>query len=136
MGRLRYIVAISLDSFIARIDSGHDCIIHDESIDFVALYARFDAFIMGRKTFETVESMGDDNPLRSKLKDQLAVVTSTLNPSSYPAITILGSLEQAREWVHEAKAKRERDIWLFGGGLLCGHLLRHRLVDTIELYTH
>ena len=52
MRRVRYSVAATLDGFIADPDGGYDWIIMDEAIDFAAMFAEFDTFVMGRKTWD------------------------------------------------------------------------------------
>jgi dihydrofolate reductase len=51
MSRLRYNAATTLDGFIASPDGSTDWIIEDLAVDFNALYAAFDTFLMGRKTY-------------------------------------------------------------------------------------
>lgn len=132
MGKLRYNVAASLDGFIARPDGSYDWIVEDSSIDFAALFAQFDAFIMGRKTFETMCAQGDQNPLKDRPKDRLAVVTS--GGISLPhEVTVLEGTAQAVAWIADAKKRFGRDIWLFGGGALCASLLDEGVVDTFEV---
>ena len=69
MRRLRYNVACSLDGFIADPDGGYDWIVDDKGIDFDALYAQFDTFVMGRRTWEVMQAQGDANPLRGRRID-------------------------------------------------------------------
>jgi dihydrofolate reductase len=52
MRRVRYSVAVTLDGFIADPDGGYDWIIMDEAIDFAAMFAEFDTFVMGRKRWD------------------------------------------------------------------------------------
>ncbi|KAL8338254.1 hypothetical protein RB601_006495 [Gaeumannomyces tritici] len=134
MGKLRYNVATSLDGFIARPDGSYDWIPADNSIDFAALYAQFDAFIMGRKTYETMLAQGEQNPLKGRPRDRLAVVTSA-GLAGGPArdVTVLAGAAEAAAWVAEAKRRLERDVWLFGGGVLAASLLDEGVVDTIEV---
>ena len=54
MRKVRYSVAATLDGFIADADGGYDWIIMDDSIDFAAMFAEFDTFVMGRKTWESI----------------------------------------------------------------------------------
>ena len=46
-------------------------------------------------------------------------------------MTILG--DKAEETVAALRARRGKDIWLFGGGSLFRSLLAARLVDTVEV---
>jgi|GEM_PF-6212510 dihydrofolate reductase len=69
MRRLRYNVACSLDGFIADPDGGYDWIVDDKGIDVDALYAQFDTFVMGRRTWEVMQAQGDANPLRGRRID-------------------------------------------------------------------
>ena len=52
MRRIRYQVAASLDGYIAGPNGEADWIIMDPDIDFAALFAQFDTFLMGRGTFD------------------------------------------------------------------------------------
>lgn len=52
MPRIRYKVAASVDGFIADRDGGYDWVVHDPDVDFFALFAEFDAFLFGRRTYE------------------------------------------------------------------------------------
>ncbi|KAL8371638.1 hypothetical protein RB595_001437 [Gaeumannomyces hyphopodioides] len=134
MGKLRYNVAASLDGFIARPDGSYDWIPPDDSIDFAALYAQFDAFIMGRKTYETMLAQGDENPLKDRPRDRVAVVTGTgLAGGSARDVTVLAGTAEAVAWVAEAGRRFGRDVWLFGGGALAASLLDEGVVDTVEV---
>jgi hypothetical protein len=59
MRRIRYQVACSLDGYIAGPKDEFDWITPEPSFDFDALYAQFDTLLMGRRTYETVQSMGE-----------------------------------------------------------------------------
>ena len=54
MRRIRYVVAASLDGYIAGPQGEADWIIMDPDIDFGALFAEFDTILLGRRTFETM----------------------------------------------------------------------------------
>ena len=51
MRRIRYVVAASLDGYIAGPNGEADWIIMDPEIDFRALFKQFDTFLLGRRTF-------------------------------------------------------------------------------------
>ncbi|KAJ9652463.1 hypothetical protein H2198_008286 [Neophaeococcomyces mojaviensis] len=131
MRRLRYNIAASLDGFIASPNGATDWIVEDESIDFVKLYAEFDMFVMGRKTYETLLDMGEQNPLRGKRREEMAIVSSGMRAEEHPEVTLVK--EDVVRYVADLKAKDGRDIWLFGGGKLARCLLEAELVDTIEV---
>ena len=127
--RLRYNVACSLDGFIADPDGGYDWIVDDHSIDFDALYAQFDTFVMGRKTWEVMESMGDANPLAAGKAKRVIVASRTKTEGAGVSIV----REGIEEVVATLKAEvSDRDIWLFGGAELAGTLFAAGLVDRVE----
>jgi len=132
MRRLCYGVAASLDGFIAGPNGEHDWIVHDPAIDFAAMFARYDTLLMGRGTYEVATTSRN---LFSSLPHQWVVVSRTMKPEDHPGVTILSSgIEEA---VAALKAQPgpspQKDIWLFGGGVLFRSLLDAELVDTIEV---
>jgi dihydrofolate reductase len=52
MRRVSYVVAMSLDGYIAGPNGEADWIITDPEIDFRALFEQFDTSLMGRRTLE------------------------------------------------------------------------------------
>jgi hypothetical protein len=54
MRRVRYMVAMSLDDYIAGPNGEADWIIMVPEIDFRALFEQFDTFLLGRRTFESI----------------------------------------------------------------------------------
>ncbi len=127
MRRLRYNVAATLDGFIAGPDDEFDWIPHDETIDFAALFAEFDTFVMGRRTWEATAAQGPESPLAGR---RVVVVSRTLAPEAAPGATIVR--EGVVEAVTRLKAEEGKDVWLFGGGALFRTLLDAGLVDTVE----
>jgi dihydrofolate reductase len=126
MRRVRYVVTMSLDGYIAGPNGEADWIIMDPEIDFQALFDQFDTFIMGRRTFEGIGGAGGGNS-----GGQTTVFSRTLRQEDYPNVTIVSeNLEQA---LAELRAKPGKDIWLFGGGSLFRSLLEARLVDAVEV---
>jgi dihydrofolate reductase len=86
MRRLRYNCAATLDGFIADPDGGYGWIVEDASIDFDALYAQFDSFVMGRKTWEVMQALGEANPLRGR---RVIVASRTLDAAAHPDLTVV-----------------------------------------------
>lgn len=127
MRRIRYQVAMSLDGYIAGPKGEYDWIIADPEIDFGALWAEFDTFLMGRKTFETMGTSG----LGMFAGKKVIVFSRTLRQSDYPQVTIVA--DESTEMLASIKGERGKDIWLFGGGSLFRSLLDAGLVDTVEV---
>ena len=123
MRRLRYQVATSVDGYIAAPDGSADWIPMDPAIDFTALWAQFDTFLMGRRTFEAAGGMASGQ--------RVIVASRTLPSGEHHGVTVLGG--DLVEEVAKLKAETGKDIWLFGGGDLFASLLEADLVDTVEL---
>ena len=127
MRRIRYAVAMSLDGFIAGPKGEADWIIMDPEIDFAELFAQFDTFLLGRRTFEAMGPAGQKGSPGIKT----VVFSRTLRQQDYPKVTIVA--EDAEKKVAALRAEPGKDIWLFGGGLLFRSLLAAGLVDTVEV---
>ena len=125
--RLRYQVAVSLDGFIADPNGGYDWIVGDPAIDFRALYREFDTAVMGRKTWDLMESQGA--PAMPGI--EVVAFSRTLPPVSRKGARLTN--DDPASVVRELKAQKGRDIWLFGGGELFRALLDASLVDTVEV---
>jgi dihydrofolate reductase len=129
MRRLRYSVAASLDGYIADANGGFDWITHDPTVDFAALFERVDTILMGRRTFETMQSQGG-SPWKAETR--VYVVSRTLSPESASGMTVV-----REDPVALASALRHEpgsgEIWLFGGGRLFATLLGGHQVDSVEV---
>lgn len=123
MRRIRYQVACSLDGYIAGPNDEYDWIVADPDIDFDALYAEFDTFLMGRRTFEVAGAMIPSG-------QNVIVYSRTLRQEDHPGVTILRAPDRAM--LDELRAQPGKDIWLFGGGELFRTLLELDCVDTVE----
>src|SRR5690349_12385385 len=60
MRKVIYGGAMSLDGYIAGPHGEHDWIVMDPDLDFAAFAARFDTYLIGRKTFEALRAMGSE----------------------------------------------------------------------------
>ena len=126
MRRIRYCCAVSLDGYIAGPGGEFDWIVTDPEMDFGAMSEQFDAYLLGRKTFEATGG-GD----RSSPGVRSFVFSRTLRQSDYKNVTIVG--ENWRELVGSLREEPGKDIWLFGGGSLFRSLAGEGLVDTVEV---
>ncbi len=127
MRRVRYVVAMSLDGYIAGPNGEADWIIMDPDIDFGALFDQFDTFLLGRGTFEAIGGAGG----RGQPGVQTIVFSRTLRQQDYPNLTIVS--ENPQQALADLRSKPGKDIWLFGGGSLFRSLLEARLVDAVEV---
>lgn len=127
MRRVRYVVAMSLDGYIAGPHGESDWIVADPEVDFGKLFAGFDTALMGRVTYEAVARAGPGSMqgLRS------IVFSRTLRQSDHPDVTIIA--DSPREAVADLQSKRGKDLWLFGGGSLFRSFLELQLVNTVEV---
>lgn len=115
MRRVRYCVAASLDGFIAGPNGEADWIVNDPEIDFAALFAQFDTFLMGRRTYEHMRRLGGGLPKNAE--------THVFSHAS----------GAAEDTVRRLRSVAGKDIWLFGGGSLFRSLAAADLVDTVEV---
>ena len=127
MRRIRYSVAISLDGYIAGSGGEFDWIPMDPDIDFAALAAQFDTYLVGRRTFEVMRGHGP----AAMRGVRTFVFSRTLRQSDYDDVTIVG--DTWKEVVQALRAEEGKDIWLFGGGSLFRSLAEEGLVDTVEV---
>jgi dihydrofolate reductase len=128
MRQLRYGVAMSLDGFIAGPNGEYDWIVHDPAIGFAAMFARYDTFLMGRRTYEAASEKGKS---WDRSGQRWIVVSTTLKPEDHPSVTVLSS--GVAEAVAALKAQPGKDIWLMGGGVLFRFLLDAGLVDAVNV---
>ena len=127
MRRIRYVVATSLDGYIAGPKDEADWIIMDPDIDFQALFEQFDTVLLGRRTFEAMVRRGQAELPGMKM----FVFSRVLRQRDHPKVTIVA--EKAEELLTALRAESGKDIWLFGGGLLFRSLADAGLVDTVEV---
>jgi dihydrofolate reductase len=119
---------MSLDGFIAGPNGEADWIVMDPDIDFAGLFAQFDTFLMGRKTFEMMASQGQGG---GSPGTKTFVFSKTLRQKDHPGVTIVS--EAPEKVIAQLKSEPGKDIWLFGGGSLFTSLASKGLVDTVEV---
>ena len=131
MARIRFYVATSLDGFIAD---------REGSVDWLAPYdarlygydnflAEIGALIMGRRTYEVINAIGEEWPYAGKpvyvlTSQSLGNVPRGVMPTSHG---LAGAVQLAGE-------ATRNDIWIVGGAVTMQAALDDDLVDLIEMY--
>lgn len=144
MRKVKYLVASSLDGFIARLDGAVDWLFMDNTdYGMGEFFKSIDAVLLGRKTYEFAVSHSPKPKAKSKkAKGQRAsepamksyVFSRTLKPETDESVRVIA--ENAGGFVRDLKAEAGKDIWLMGGGELAKSLFAERLVDEISLNIH
>ncbi len=127
MRRIRYMVAASLDGYIAGPQGEADWILMDPDIDMRALLDEFDTMLVGRRSLEAMGNGGQEVERQFGMKAY--VFSRTLQQSDHPGLTIVS--ENVEETLNNLREESGKDIWLFGGGLLFRSLLAAGHVDGV-----
>ena len=129
MRPIRYNVAASLDGYIADANGAFDWIPDDSAVDFEALFARVDTYLLGRRTYDTVRATAS-SPFNPGAR--VYVFSRSLTPGTEQGVTIVRD-----DPVALARSLRQEEgsgeIWLFGGGELFATLLAAGQVDRVEI---
>lgn len=125
MRKVVYGGAMSLDGFIAGPNGEYDWIVMDPEIDFTAQMARFDTFLIGRRTFEVMRRMGDGPPTPGIRN---IVFSRTVRAEDCPNAVLS---DDAVAMVAGLRKQPGKDMALFGGGELFRSLLGAGLVDEV-----
>ncbi len=140
--------ANSLDNYIARKDDAVDWLMwSDEAAEIMKTYwKKFDAMLMGRKTYEVSLKMyprPKKSPKKSAKKKQSSdpyaginsyVFSRTLKPGEHEGVEIVS--DNAVEFVKKLKTQKGKDICLMGGGDLARTFFEAGLIDEIGFNIH
>jgi len=105
--------------------------------DGLGLLSACDTMLMGRRTYQTFSKLwpGRVHPWADRLNSiQKYVFSSTLDKVEWDHSTLVRG-EIATE-IAELKAQKGRDIVLFGHSRIGEILLKHRLLDVLDLSIH
>lgn len=130
MRKLKYYIASTIDGFIAHEDGSFDGFLMtgEHVSDYLAALEKFDAVLMGRKTYEVGVKEGLTSPYPQM---QQFLISRTLQTSPDEAVTLVS--EGLTELVKTLKSESGKDIYLCGGGNLGATLLAEKLIDEIIL---
>jgi dihydrofolate reductase len=128
MSKIRYIVAVTLDGYIAGPNGEADWILMDPEVNFAELWAQFDTLLMGRKTYDAAKKRLGEAFIQGR---KTIIVSRTLRSADAPSVTIVSELD--RDWLQSLRVQSRKDIWLMGGGELFRAMLAMHEVDTVEV---
>ncbi len=128
MRNIRYIVAMSLDGFIAGPNGEIDWIENDPDVDFAAIWAQFDTALMGRKTYEVAMRRLGEKAFAGVAS---FVFSRTLKQQEHPGVTVVRELDA--DWIQTLKRQSGKDLWLFGGGSLFRQFMDAGCIDSVEV---
>jgi len=131
MRKLKHFIATSLDGYIATPTGGVDWLFHDQDYGYSEFIAGIDTVIMGRKTYETSISFGEDVYPGKK-----AYVFSRTRPISHNRNYTFVVEQKPADFVKQLLAEPGLDVWLVGGGEITRELLDAGLIDHFVVSVH
>lgn len=126
-------LAVSLDGFIEGPNGEFDWCFTDQDYGMSAFFERIDASVMGRKSYELMQSMGEAAVIPGMPALKEYIFSNTLTDVGPNRILVSGDAAAA---VKQIKAEAGKDIWLFGGACFTSFLLQQELVDELWLSVH
>ena len=134
MRKVTFMVANSLDNYIARKDGAVDWILGGEEAAsaLAEFWKTVDTVVLGRKTYEPVLESGKPFPTYPGVKNY--VLSRMLQGSPDKNVEIIR--EDVVEFVRKLKTGEGKDIFVMGGGLLAKPLFEADLIDEVGLHIH
>ncbi|HEV8590761.1 MAG TPA: dihydrofolate reductase family protein [Pyrinomonadaceae bacterium] len=137
--------ANSLDNYIAREDHSYDWIIFGEETKklMAEMWPRFDAMVMGRKTYEVTTGVSatqstkaekKKNPKKNSFGMETYVFSRTVEPGKRDGVEFVS--EDPGKFVRKLKKQKGKDIMVMGGGEIGSLLLEAGVVDEIGFNIH
>lgn len=128
---MTYAAAMSADQFIAKPDGDVSWLdafhVELEESGVAELFARVDALVMGRATYDFVFDYGSW-PYEAKP----AWVCTSSKLKALPGATI-SAVDSTDAVVSEARRRGFTHLWLLGGGRLASSLLEQGLIDQLSI---
>lgn len=131
MARVRFYVATSLDGFIADGQGSVDWLApYDARLyGYDKFFAEVGALVMGRRTYEAINALGEEWPYRGK---PVFVLTSqSLGKVPHGVAAAPRGMWQA---LQHARLSTPKDIWIVGGAVAMQSALDDGLIDLMEIF--
>jgi dihydrofolate reductase len=128
MARVQYLVASTLDGYIAHPDGSFDGFVWDDEVvaDFLASLQTYSTVVMGRKTYEVGLREGKTSPYPHLRQ----IVFSRSMPTTPDAAVEVTSKAPA-EVVRTLRAQESAPIWVCGGATVATQLFAAGLIDDV-----
>lgn len=120
-------MAVSANGFVARRDGDEDFLPNDNWMQLLQYAKKYGHLIWGRKTYEAVESWGQDY-IKSLDAIDIIIVSRSKKTFSRSNVTVCSSPEEA---IEIAKSRNYKKAFLSGGPSLNTSFIRSDLVDEI-----
>ncbi|MFL6468149.1 MAG: dihydrofolate reductase family protein [Pyrinomonadaceae bacterium] len=140
MRKVIYGGATSLDQYLAREDGAVDWLIHDnEAMEIMRdMWPRFDAMVMGSKTWTTsIENFSEEDLEKARKMSagmRTIVFSRSLEPGKRHGAEFLNA--DAAEFVSNMKREKGKDIMVMGGGELARSLFEAGVIDEVGFNIH
>ncbi|BAP56985.1 bifunctional deaminase-reductase domain-containing protein [Thioploca ingrica] len=130
MRKVILFTAVSLDSYIARIQGEVDWLFTDNDYGYDDFYQSIDTTLMGHNTYQQILSWGN-----FPYPEKINYVFSKIHPQPYHhSISFINNA--IPDFVNQLKAKPGKNIWLVGGSQINTMLLNNDLIDEMILAVH
>jgi dihydrofolate reductase len=126
-------VAVTLDNFIEGPNGEYDWCFTDQDYGMKQFMDRIDSIFYGRKSYEMMMKSFEENSTNNPFQSKRSYVFSNTKKTMVDAEVISTDFVES---VNQLKNNEGKDIWLFGGAVLTGSLLKAQLVDELWLSVH
>lgn len=123
-------IASSLDGYIATPSHDITWLYDDQDYGYTQFYNSIDSLIMGRKTYDVINSIG---VFPYKDKECFVVSTGEHSDNSYVQFITQKIVSKIKDL---KKNKSKGNIWLVGGSQIIDFFLEHHLIDEIIVSVH
>ncbi len=128
-----YDVAVSADGFIASPDGDFSLFPTDEDVvaDYMARVQSYGTVIMGRATYEVIYAYGLEPGTNPYPHADTYVVSDQIELPQLSDVTRIASQDASA--IRSIAANSTKPVYLAGGGVFAGWMLRQGLIDLLRL---
>lgn len=133
MRKVKYMVAASLDGYIASPDGSVDWLerakgnAKGEDYDMSQFFKSIDTMLVGRKTYEQALAMGAGKPISPGMRN--FIFSRTLPAGQRDGMEFVS--DDPAKLIARLKQEPGKDIWFCGGGELARDVIKAKALDEI-----